>query len=36
MPELHFATAIDLAARIKNRDISAVELLDHFLGRIEI
>ena len=35
MPELHFATAIDLAARIKNRDISAVELLDHFLGRIE-
>ena len=35
MSELHYATAIELAAKIKAREISAVELLDHFLGRVE-
>ncbi|MBT3369231.1 MAG: amidase [Rhodospirillaceae bacterium] len=35
MSELHFATATELAAKIRNREIGAVELLDHFLGRVE-
>ncbi len=35
MSELHYASAIELAAKIKRRDISAVELLDHFLRRVE-
>ena len=35
MSELHYATAIELAAKIKAREISAVELLDHFLDRVE-
>ena len=35
MSELHFATAIELAAKIKAREISAAELLDHFLRRVE-
>ncbi|SVB67716.1 uncharacterized protein METZ01_LOCUS220570, partial [marine metagenome] len=35
MTELHFASAIELAEKIKLREISAVELLDHFLDRVE-
>ena len=35
MTDLHFASAIELAAKIKLREISAVELLDHYLGRVE-
>ena len=34
MTDLHFASAIELAAKIKLREISAVELLDHYLGRV--
>ncbi|MBT4487341.1 MAG: amidase [Rhodospirillaceae bacterium] len=35
MSELHFATAVELAAKIKAKEISAVELLDHYLDRVE-
>ena len=35
MSELHFASAIELAEKIKGREISAVELLDHFLRRVD-
>ena len=35
MSQLHFATAIELAAKIKNREIGALELLEHFLDRVE-
>ncbi len=35
MSELHFATAIELAAKIKAREIGALELLEHFLDRVE-
>ena len=35
MSELHFATAIELVAKIKSHEISAVELLDYFLDRVE-
>ncbi|MFP6748491.1 MAG: amidase [Alphaproteobacteria bacterium] len=35
MTELHYATAIELAAKIKAKEIGAVELLDHFLDRVE-
>ena len=35
MTELHFASAIELAEKIKLRKISSVELLDHFLDRVE-
>ena len=35
MSQLHFATATELASKIKRREISAAELLDHFLGRVE-
>lgn len=35
MSQLHFATATELAGKIKRREISAAELLDHFLGRVE-
>ena len=34
MTELHFATAIELAAKIKAREIGALELLEHFLARV--
>jgi len=33
--ELYFAIAIELVAKIKSLEISAVELLDHFLDRVE-
>ena len=32
---MHFASATELASKIKRREISAAELLDHFLGRVE-
>ena len=35
MTDLHFASAIELATKIKRREISAVELLDHYLDRVE-
>ncbi len=35
MTELHYATAIELAAKIKAKEISALELLDHFLDRVD-
>ncbi len=35
MTELHFQPAHELARRIKAREISAIELLDHYLARIE-
>ena len=35
MTELHYATAIELVAKVKAREISAVELLEHFLNRVE-
>ena len=34
MSELHFRTATELAAMIRDRAISSLELLDHFLSRI--
>ena len=34
MSQLHFASATELASKIKRREISAAELLDHFLGRV--
>ncbi len=33
--ELAYASAADLAARIRRRDLSPVEVVDHFIGRIE-
>ncbi|MBT6913377.1 MAG: amidase, partial [Rhodospirillaceae bacterium] len=35
MTELHFETATELVAKIKSKQISALELLEHFLGRVE-
>ncbi|MDA1101164.1 MAG: amidase [Proteobacteria bacterium] len=35
MSELHYATAVELVAKIKAREISAVELLDHYLQRVD-
>ncbi len=35
MTELHFASAVDLVDKIKARKISAFELLEHFLDRVE-
>ena len=35
MTDLHFASAIELATKIKRREISAVELLDHYLDRVK-
>ena len=33
--ELAFNSATELAAKIQNKDISAVELLNYYLGRVE-
>ncbi|MEM9623311.1 MAG: amidase [Pseudomonadota bacterium] len=35
MSELAFASATELAAKISNKDISAVELLQHYLDRVD-
>ena len=35
MNELAFNSATELAAKIQNKDISAVELLNYYLGRVE-
>jgi amidase len=35
MSELSFASATELAAKIQNKDISAVELLNHYLERVD-
>jgi len=35
MPELAFRSATTLAAMIRAKDISALELLEHYLGRVE-
>ncbi len=35
MTELHYLPAVDLAARIRDREIGCLELLDHFLERCD-
>ncbi len=35
MNQLHYKSATELAALIRRRKVSALELLDHFLARIE-
>ncbi len=35
MTALHFRSASDLARLLEQREISAVELLDHFIARVE-
>jgi Asp-tRNA(Asn)/Glu-tRNA(Gln) amidotransferase A subunit family amidase len=35
MSELSFASATELAEKIQNKDISAVELLNHYLERVD-
>ncbi|HAL42359.1 MAG TPA: amidase, partial [Gammaproteobacteria bacterium] len=35
MSDISFASATDLADRIQKRDISSVELLQHFLERVD-
>ena len=35
MSELAFLSATQLAAKIQNKEISAVELLNHYLGRVD-
>ena len=35
MDQLHYKSATDLASLIRRKKVSALELLDHFLDRIE-
>src|SRR3954468_10847609 len=35
MDQLHYKSAVQLAALIRRKKIGSLELLDHFLGRIE-
>ena len=35
MTELHFESAIELVVKIKSKQISALELLEHFLARVD-
>ncbi|MEE2980733.1 MAG: amidase [Pseudomonadota bacterium] len=35
MTDLHFLPAVELVGKLKAREISAVELLDHYLARVE-
>src|SRR5436305_13008035 len=35
MDQLHYKSATDLASLIRRKKVSALELLDHFLARIE-
>lgn len=34
MTDLHYRSAVDLAALIRRKEVGALELLDHFLGRV--
>src|SRR5262247_583465 len=35
MGQLHFKSAVEIARRIREREVRAVEALEHFLARIE-